>query len=60
MTKKERLTQRNKAVRDLFDKLVIKHPQWRVDAIYAEIEARYFIAPRTVEAIIMRQPGYDY
>ncbi|MXV37693.1 hypothetical protein GO491_03210 [Flavobacteriaceae bacterium Ap0902] len=60
MTKRERLAKRNKAVRDAFDKLVQKYPQWRVDAIISKIEERYFIAPRTIEAIIKREKGYEY
>lgn len=60
MTQRERLTKRNEAVRRAFDKLVIKHPQWRIDAIIEELERKFFIAPRTLEAIIKREPDYDY
>ncbi|MXV37862.1 hypothetical protein GO491_04090 [Flavobacteriaceae bacterium Ap0902] len=35
-------------------KLVEKHQEWRVDAIISKIEERYFLAPRTIEAIIKR------
>lgn len=55
MTRKERLQYRNKSVRELFEKLSAKHPQWRVDAIIEEVAKKFFLSNRTVEAII----GYE-
>lgn len=60
MTQRDRLSKRNEAVRAAFDALQRRHPQWRLDAIIDKLSERYFVSPRTIEAIIKREVGYDY
>lgn len=55
MKRQERLTERNKKVRQLFANLCKKNPKWRIDAVIEDVANTYFLAPRTVEAII----GYE-
>lgn len=56
--RKERLKQRNECVRKLFDSLSGRHPQWRAEAIIAEVAAQMYLSPRTVEAIVFYEGIY--
>ncbi len=58
MTRKERFTKRNQAVRKEFDEISRKNPKWRLDAIVDEVAAKFFLASRTVEAIIRGEDIY--
>jgi hypothetical protein len=59
MTRKERLTQRNDNVRQEFNKLTRKNPQWRIDALIDAVADKFFLAPRTVTAIISHEGIYN-
>lgn len=59
MTRTERLTERNKKVRQLFDTLCKKNPKWRIDAVIEEVADNWFLAPRTIEAIISHEGIYS-
>ena len=59
MTRQERLTERNKKVRQLFNKLCTANPKWRIDAIIEEVANKCFLAPRTIEAIISHEGIYN-
>lgn len=58
MTRKERLTQRNNRVRELFHKVQEKNPKWRIDAVVEEVANTFFLSPRTVDAIISHEGTY--
>ena len=47
LQRKERLKQRNECVRKLFESLSSKHPQWRAEAIIAEVATQMYLSPRT-------------
>lgn len=59
MTRKERLHRRNNKVKNLFDRLSKKHPQWRVDALINEVSIQMFLAPRTIDAILKNEGTYS-
>lgn len=59
MTRKQRLHLRNEKVRNLFDQLSSKNPNWRVDAIIAEIVKVIYLSPRTIEAILRGEGIYE-
>ena len=50
--RKQRLQRRNQKIRELFNEITNKYPQWRIDAVIEEIAGRVFLSPRTVEAIL--------
>lgn len=58
LQRKERLKQRNECVRKLFESLSSKHPQWRAEAIIAEVATQMYLSPRTVEAIVFYEGIY--
>lgn len=58
MTRKERIQQRNGKIREEYRKLEREKPEWRREAIIKQIAAQYFLAKRTIEAIINREKGY--
>ncbi len=55
---KQRLKERNQAVKNYFAELCKKHPQWRLDALEDEAAKRFFIASRTVRAILKEEGCY--
>ena len=59
MTRHERLIERNKKVRHLFDKLCTANPKWRIDCVIDEVANQSFLSPRTVEAIISHEGIYN-
>jgi Mg2+ and Co2+ transporter CorA len=59
MTRHERLNERNKKVRQLFNKMCTANPKWRIDAIIEDVADKCFLAPRTIEAIISHEGIYD-
>ncbi len=58
MTRRERLHKRNDKVRNLFESLSKKHPQWRIEALINEVAKTMFLAPRTIEAILRGEGTY--
>ena len=56
--RKERLKQRNECVRKPFESLSGRHPQWRAEAIIAEVATQMYLSPRTVEAIVFYEGIY--
>lgn len=59
MTRKERLTERNKLVRKHFYDLMAKNPKWRIDAVIEEVAKKVFLSSRTVDAIINYEGIYN-
>ena len=57
-TKKQRLNKRNAAIKMLYAELQIKHHQWRNDAIIKKVADTFFLAPRTIEAILRGEGNY--
>nr|DAN84731.1 MAG TPA: hypothetical protein [Caudoviricetes sp.] len=45
-------------MRKLFESLSGRHPQWRAEAIIAEVAAQMYLSPRTVEAIVFYEGIY--
>lgn len=56
--RKNRLQERNMKVRTLFNELVEKYPQWRLNAVIGEVSERVFLSPRTIEAILSNEGIY--
>ena len=56
--RKDRLKQRNECVRNLFESLSKRYPQWRAEAIIAEVATQMYLSPRTVEAIVFYEGIY--
>ena len=56
--RKNRLQERNMKVRTLFNELVEKYPQWRLNAVINEVSERVFLSPRTIEAILSNECIY--
>lgn len=56
--RKERLKQRNESIRKLFESLSQRHPQWRTEAIIAEVATQMYLSSRTVEAIVFYEGIY--
>ncbi|MDY3512974.1 hypothetical protein JSO59_001250 [Riemerella anatipestifer] len=59
MTRRQRLHLRNQKVRELFEELYSKHPQWRADAVITEVAKRVFLSERTVDAILRGEGCYS-
>ena len=59
MTRQERLTERNKAVRKYFYDVLAKNPKWRIDAVVEEVANKMFLSNRTVDAIINHEGIYN-
>lgn len=59
MTRKERLTERNKSVRTFFSKVSTSNPKWRIECIIEAVADKFYIAPRTVEAILGNEGVYN-
>ena len=56
--RKQRLQRRNQKIRELFNEITNKCPQWRIDAVIEEVAGRVFLSPRTVEAILSFEDIY--
>lgn len=56
--RKERLKRRNESVRKLFETLSQRYPQWRPEAIIAEVATQMYLSPRTIEAIVFYEGIY--
>ena len=52
----ERFKKRNQDVRITFHSLSKKNPKWRIEAIVEDVADKFYLASRTVEAIL-RQEG---
>ena len=50
--RKQRLQRRNQKIRELFNEITNKYPQWRIDAVIEEVAGRVYLSPRTVGAIL--------
>lgn len=59
MTRNERFTERNKIIRQCFYKLSKDNPKWRIEAVIESVADKYFLAPRTIEAIISHEGIYN-
>ncbi len=58
-TRNERLIERNAKVRDEFYKVKAKNAKWRIDAVIEEVAKKFFLASRTVDAIISYEGTYN-
>ncbi|NHN26774.1 hypothetical protein FIA58_013900 [Flavobacterium jejuense] len=58
MTKSERLTNRNEAVRKFFYSTLEKNPKWKISAVIEEVASKFFLSSRTVDAIISYEGIY--
>lgn len=56
--KKERLKQRNKEVRETYFKVKKNNPKWSDKAVTEEVAKKFFLAVRTVNAIIGYEGNY--
>lgn len=56
---RERLKKRNHAVRDFFNEHLEKHPQWRYKAIVELTADKFYLAEKTIEAIVAEQTPYN-
>jgi len=56
--RKQRLQRRNQKIRELFNEITNKYPQWRIDAVIEKVAGRVFLSPRTVEAILSYEGIY--
>lgn len=56
---KELIQKRNTRIKQRFNELTVKHPQWRYDAILQQLSDEYFISPRTVAAILNGEASYS-
>ncbi len=59
MSKKDRLFERNAAVRKMFNDTSDKNPKWRIDAVIEEVAKKMFLSARTVEAIVNYEGIYN-
>jgi hypothetical protein len=57
---KQHLKSRNLAVQVYFDELCKKHPEWRLDALEKSAGDKFYIAPRTVRAILKGEGNYAF
>lgn len=53
--RKELLKERNKKVRECFYAMQKKYPKYKLEVIIQEVAQKFYLAPRTIEAII----GYE-
>lgn len=56
--KKERLKERNKEVREAYFKTQKKYPKWSEKAITEEVAEKFYLAVRTVNAILSYEGNY--
>ncbi|MGX1024660.1 hypothetical protein [Psychroflexus sp. MBR-150] len=59
MSQQERLQKRSLKIKQTYRSLTEKYPQWRNDAIVENLADTFFLAPRTIEAIL-RGEGKTY
>ena len=60
MSRPDRLQKRSEVIRKYISQLEKKHPQWRWDALLEEAESVFFLAPRTIDAILKKEPPYNH
>ncbi|WP_395078114.1 hypothetical protein [Flavobacterium sp.] len=58
-TQKDRLNKRNIAVRNHFNKVTRDNPKWRIEAIIEDTANKFFLANRTIEAIVTNEGIYN-
>jgi hypothetical protein len=58
MSRKERFKARNKAVRAFFNDLETKNPEWKQKFLIESTANKFFLATRTIEAIVLRESIY--
>lgn len=56
--RKELLKERNKKVRECFYATQKKYPKYKLEAIIQAVAQKFFLAPRTIEAIISYEGIY--
>ena len=56
---KELIKNRNARIKQRFNELSAQHPQWRYDALLSEMEGEFYLAKRTIAAIINGEAIYS-
>lgn len=59
MNKKERLKERNKALRTYYEDTKNKYPMYKNDYLLQKVADKFFLSIRTVEAIIYYEGTYN-
>lgn len=54
-----RLKERNQRIREQFNELSEKHPEWRSDALIEELSKRFYLSTRTIEAVLRGEGCYS-
>lgn len=52
ITRKERIQKRNTKIRKAFYQLQQKEPKWKHSAWIEEVAEQFFLAPKTIEAVV--------
>lgn len=55
---KELIDKRNQSIKQRFNALQAEHPQWRYDALLAQMEGEFYLSKRTLAAIINGEAIY--
>ena len=58
MPKSEKFTERNQAVRSYVKSCYKRYPHWKVEAVIAKAAAKFYLAERTIEAILKGEGSY--
>ena len=57
---RELLTERNKQIRSYANTLAERYPHWKYDYILEKTSKKFFLTPRTIEAIIKEEGNYRH
>lgn len=57
-SRKALLIERNNKIRACFYSMQKKYPKYKLEVIIQEVAAKFFLAPRTIEAIIGYEGAY--
>ena len=58
MRNKQLFKERNEEIRRYVSSLFKKYPHWRVDYVIEKAASRFYLSPRTVEAIMKGEGNY--
>ncbi len=60
MRSNNQFNKRNTQVRNYVKELFKKYPEWKYDSIMQKTADKYFLSPRTVQAIVKGEGIYAY